>query len=95
MIIKDHDPLWKELENTVLNASPEFINNLRRLTLGNLSTMELRTAILIKCHIKPSEMSVLLGKSNGAIISRRQVLSEKVFDQKMSVKVIDDIIRLL
>ena len=74
---------------------PKFKENLLLLTLGKMTTAELRTALLIKIGIKPSEMIILLGKSNGAIISRRESLCLKVLDKKMGVKVIDGIIRLL
>ena len=61
---------------------PKFKENLLLLTLGKMTTAELRTALLIKIGIKPSEMIILLGKSNGAIISRRESLCLKVLDKK-------------
>jgi len=91
-IIKDNDPIWKELEETVLTCSPKFISN---LTLGNLTTIELQTALLIKCGVRPSQMAIIFGKSNGTIVSRRESLCMKVLGKKMGVKVIDAIIRLL
>ncbi len=94
-IIREDDPLWQEIEKIVLKVSPEFINNLRILTLGNLSGIDLKTALLLKCQIKPSQMRVIFGKSNGAIISRRASLSRKVLDGNTGVKMIDGIIRLL
>lgn len=94
-IIKDNDPIWKELEETVLTCSPKFISNLNLLTLGNLTTIELQTALLIKCGVRPSQMAIIFGKSNGTIVSRRESLCMKVLSKKMGVKVIDAIIRLL
>lgn len=94
-IIKDNDPIWKELEETVLTCSPKFISNLNLLTLGNLTTIELQTALLIKCGVRPSQMAIIFGKSNGTIVSRRESLCMKVLGKKMGVKVIDAIIRLL
>lgn len=93
--INDNDGLWVELEETVLKSSPRFKTNLNLLTLGKLTVLDLHTALLIKCGIKPSQMTILLGRSNGAIISRRETLCIKVLDKKMGVKVIDSIIRLL
>lgn len=93
--INDNDGLWSELEETVLNSSPRFKTNLNLLTLGKLTVLDLHTALLIKCGIKPSQMTVLLGRSNGAIISRRESLCVKIFDEKLGVKVIDEVIRLL
>lgn len=88
-------PLWKELEQAVLAASPNFRVNLNLLTSGRLTSLDLHTALLIKCGIKPTQMAVLLGRSNGAIVSRRETLSVKIFGEKMGVKVIDAIIRSL
>ena len=88
-------PLWDELKQTVLQASPNFINNLRVLMQGKLSEADIHISLLIKCGFRPSEMTVLLARSNGAIISRREKLCVKILDKKLEVKVIDGIIRLL
>lgn len=95
VLIKEDDALWSSLEKTVLSSSPKFKSNLNLLTLGKLTVIDLHTALLIKCGIKPSQMTTLLGKSNGAIISRRESLCLKVLDKNLGVKVIDRIIRLL
>lgn len=89
------DSLWEELEQTVLQSSPRFMSNLSLLTSGRLTSLDVHTALLVKCGFKPSEMTVLFGRSNGAIISRRETLGFKVLDKKISVKTIDRIIRLL
>ena len=87
--------LWEELELTVTECSPRFKTNLHLLTSGKLTSLDLHTALLIKCGFKPSEMTILFGRSNGAIISRRETLGLKALDKKTGVKVIDGIIRLL
>ncbi|MBP3537236.1 MAG: tetratricopeptide repeat protein [Muribaculaceae bacterium] len=87
--------IWEELERTVAECSPRFKTNLNLLTSGKLTSLDLHTALLIKCGFKPSEMTVLFGRSNGAIISRRETLGLKALDKKTGVKVIDGIIRLL
>lgn len=88
-------PLWDELKQTVLQASPNFIYNLRVLTQGKMSEADIHISLLIKCGFRPSEMTILLARSNGAIISRREKLCVKILDKKLEVKVIDGIIRLL
>ncbi len=93
--IKESDVLWSEIEQIVLSSSPKFKINLNLLTLGNLTTIDLHTALLIKCGIKPSKMTTLLGRSNGAIVSRRETLCMKILDEKKGAKVIDAIIRSL
>lgn len=93
--LKDNDEMWDELKNIVLESSPNFMNNLNLLTFGNLTAIDIKTALLLKCGMKPSQLSVLFVRSNGAIISRREMLSVKIFDKKIGVKVLDGIIRLL
>lgn len=87
--------LWDELEREVLKVSPNFINNLKVLTDDRLSEGDIHIALLIKCGFRLSELTVLLARSNGAIISRRDKLCVKILDKKLEVKVINGIIRLL
>ncbi|MDE6279491.1 MAG: hypothetical protein K2M05_05910, partial [Paramuribaculum sp.] len=91
----DTNPLWDELQDMILSISPDFINNLRLLTGGKLSSSDLNTAILIKCGVKPTQMTKLLNRSKGAIVSRRESLCLRIFNEKLGTKVIDGIIRLL
>lgn len=93
--IKETDPLWESLEDTVLKASPRFRDNLRLLLGGKFNSFDLHTSLLIKCGVSPSHMTTLLNRSKGAIVSRRESLCMRVFDKKMGTKVIDGIIRLL
>ena len=94
-ILSYEDPLWDELEYVVIKSSPKFKDNLQLLTQSRLTTIDLHTALLIKCHILPSQMAILLSKSKGAIVSRRETLCFKIFGEKLGTKVIDGIIRLL
>ena len=89
------DETFDELKRTVLQASPKFIDNLKILTQNKLTEVDLQTALLIKCGFRPSEMTVLFARSNGAIIYRRNTLATKVFGHTESVDVVNGIIRLL
>lgn len=89
------DSIWNELEDIVIKASPDFKYNLHLLTLSHLTEIDFHTALLIKCHIQPSQMAILLGRTKGTIVSRRESLSLKIFGEKMGTKVIDSIIRSL
>lgn len=89
------DETFDELKRTVLQASPKFIDNLKILTHNRLTELDLQTALLIKCGFRPSEMTVLFARSNGAIIYRRNTLATKVFGHTESVDVVNGIIRLL
>lgn len=88
-------PLWDELEYAVIKSSPNFKDNLQLLTQSRLTTIDFHTALLIKCQILPSQMAILLSKSKGAIVSRRESLCIKIFGERLGTKVIDGIIRLL
>lgn len=94
-IVNERDPLWQELEQVVLEASPDFRIKLNLLTFGNIKADDLHVALMMKCGIKPKHMSILLGKSNGALISRRTSLCVKVLDDKYKADVINHIICLL
>ncbi len=87
--------LLRELEQTVLESSPKFRIHLNLLTEGRLTSADFHTALLIKCGIKPSQMAVLLGRSNGAIVSRREALGYKILGEKTGVKAVDAIIRAI
>ncbi|MBD5347052.1 MAG: tetratricopeptide repeat protein [Bacteroides sp.] len=87
--------LLKDLEQVVTECSPKFRLHLNLLTEGRLTTADLHTALLIKCGIKPSQMAVLLGRTHGAIVSRRETLGIKILGKKTGVKTVDAIIRYI
>ena len=87
--------LWLELESLVLKCSPNFITNLQLLVGGRLNSYDLHTALLIKCGIQPTQMSILLNRSKGTIVSRRESLCYRIYGEKLGTKVIDGIIHLL
>lgn len=94
-IIDDSDDLWIDLEKVVLKASPKFIDNLRLLTSYRLTDIELKTAFLVKCHVSPLQMSVLFNRTKSTMVSQRESICYKVFDDKLGTAIIDNIIRLL
>lgn len=94
-VVREDAAVWGELERVVIECAPKFKYNLNLLTKGKMSARDFQTALLIKCGVKPSEIVILFGVSNGAIISRRETLCVKVFGRKVGVKTIDSIIRLL
>ncbi len=93
--LKNDDAFWDQLQQLVLMASPRFIENLHLLVGGKLSTYDLKTALLIKCGIQPSQMANLLNRTKGTIVSRRESLCIRIFGEKLGTKVIDGVIRLL
>lgn len=93
--LKENSDLWLEIEALVLKCSPNFKTNLQLLVGGKLNSYDLHTSLLIKCGIPPSQMTILLNRSKGAIVSRRESLCYRIFEKKLGTKVIDGIIRLL
>lgn len=91
--IAEEDTLWNELEAAVLSCSPKFRSRLNLLIGDKLGPSDLHMAVAIKCGFTPSEMTVLFGRTNGAIISRRDSICMKAFDEKMSAAMITSIIR--
>ena len=87
--------LWNELERVVSEASPNFNRNLELLAQTGLTKADRQTALLIKCGFRPSEMKVLLGVTNGAVVSRRNTLGRKLIGRKENADVVTGIIRLL
>lgn len=87
--------LWEELEKEILRYCPNFRNNLSLLMNGNETLQDLQTCILIKYNLTPSAMGKVLSLSPGAIVSRRDTISQKIFDEKVGTKVIDAVIRLI
>ncbi|MDE6555958.1 MAG: tetratricopeptide repeat protein, partial [Duncaniella sp.] len=81
-ILPDSDGLWTELEKVVLRSFPSFRENLSLLSDARITESDYHTALLIKCHISPSQMAILFGRSKGTIVSRRDTLSIKLFGEK-------------
>lgn len=92
-IIKDE--MWNDIEKIVLSAYPHFNTRLRILTRNKISIDEFRVAWLVKCGFKPMEMCSLLAITHGAINSRRARIGIKIKNEKLSVTIIDNIIRTL
>lgn len=93
--IGDDSKLWAKLEAAIKKSSPNFQTHISLLTGGKLTKQELRTAMLIKVGVTPTQMLTLLARSKGTISSRRESICFKVFGEKRANKVIDGIIRLL
>ena len=94
-VINESNTLWDELDIIVNNYFPNFQYRMQLLCGGNLKTADYHIALLIKCGITPTQMSFLMGRTKGTISYRREALSIKIFDQKLGVRTIDNIIKAL
>lgn len=93
--ITSDSPLWNELESTLERYDPKFKPALQILTSGKLTKNDLHTCILIKYGLTPTQMSMMLNISKGALSSRRSSLSMKMFDKSLGNTVFDEIIKLI
>lgn len=87
--------VWKKLQEAIESVSPEFESKLQAISDERLTESDFHTAILVKCKVPPTQMKNLLSVTNGAVISRREYLGNKIFGKKVSVKIVDAIIRIL
>lgn len=94
-VIPESHKLWEEVESVVVKSSPNFKYRLQLLVGEELKTSDLHMALLIKCGIKPTNISILMGRAKATIAYRREALGTKFFGQKIGVTTIDKIIRLL
>ncbi len=94
-VIPEEHKLWSEIEDIVIKSSPDFKYRLQLLVGDELKKSDLHMALLIKCGIKPTNISILVGRAKATIAYRRETLGTKFFDRKMDISTIDKIIRLL
>lgn len=93
--IPEVDIIWNELDQIVNGLSPDFKERLYLLTGNRLKEDAYRMAMLIRCGFKPTEIAKLLGRTKGALSSRRGYICEMIFGEKLGASVMDDVIRLL
>lgn len=93
--LSPNEPLWKSLENTIVEISPNFKKIIYTLTGGHLSQDDYHTIVLIKFYCKTSEICMLLSRSENAILSRREKMSLRMFDRKLGSRTFDAVIRLI
>lgn len=89
------DTLWMELKRIILLVSPRFMSNLEILLGRSLRQTELCTVLLIKCHFSPTDIALVLGRTKGTISNKRITLGGDIFNEKVSVNLVDDLIRKL
>ena len=94
-VIPEEHKLWSEIEDIVIKSSPDFKYRLQLLVGDELKKSDLHMALLIKCGIKPTNISILVGRAKATIAYRRETLGTKFFCRKMDISTIDKIIRLL
>lgn len=94
-VIIENSKLWGKLESLVISVSPNFHYHLQLLTGEPIKPRYLHICLLIKCHVSPSDMAILLGKSKGTLSSHRGSLCRKIFGVNLGAKTFDDLIKSL
>lgn len=94
-IISEESEIWKDLQKVVLKSSPDFIYRFGLLTNGNYKESDMNMALLVKAGISISNISKLMGRAKSTISYRRSIIGYKIFDRRIEMDVIDDIIRML
>lgn len=94
-VLRNEDPIWEDIEKEIYTFSPEFKSKLIFLTKGRLTELDYQTALLVKIGIRPTDTAVLFGRTKGTIVSRREYLGRKIFDENVSTKTVDRIIKVI
>lgn len=87
--------IWKELQETVLSDSPEFMIHLRTLVLPKCSKANVETALLIRCGFRHHEMTKLLNITKSSVSDRRTRLCNLIFEDKEDHVLLERLIFLL
>lgn len=94
-IIGEANPLWNELEKTVLQVCPKFKSNFYLLAGGSLKQSDFQLALLVKCGVNPANMASLVGRSKSTITFRRKELGKRLFEQDLDAISVDRLICLI
>lgn len=74
--IPESDPIWEELEKTVLEERPDFRHDLKVLSGGKLGVNDWHVALLIRCGVTPTQMTKVFSRSRSTVSHyRRKLLS--------------------
>lgn len=95
LVIPDGSPLWGELRSVVLAASPNFDQRLQLLSPEKIKTDAYHIMLLIKCGVKPVQLSKLIGRAKGSLSSRRRMLGLKFTDSEIGSTMFDNLIYAL
>lgn len=94
-VIPDTSPLWGELHSVILTASPNFDRRLQLLSPGKIKGDAYRIMLLIKSGVTPTQLCVLIGRTKGALSSRRRILGLKFTDSEISPTMFDNLVYAL
>lgn len=92
-VLKDTDPLWDTIYESVCELSPEFESTLKRISVNKLSMQDYRLALLIKLGLSTSQISQLLCRAKSTIMYRRKQFCAKVFNDRITTDELNAILR--
>ena len=94
-MIPETSPLWGELHSVIVEASPNFDRRLQLLSPGKIKGDAYRIMLLIKCGVTPTQLSVLIGRTKGALSNRRRILGLRFTDSEISPAMFDNLVYAL
>lgn len=91
--IPETDPLWKDLHEVILKASPNFDRRLFLLADGKVKPADYRIILLIKCGVTPTQLCTLVSRTKGTLSYRRKMLGIRLTDDdEINPGMIDNLI---
>lgn len=81
---------WQELENVIKQEYKDFKSNLNNLC--NPTLTEYRVCLLLKAHVEPVKIAVIIMRAKNSVSSIRSRLYKKAFGCKGSAKDWDEVI---
>lgn len=93
--IREDSGLWTDIQNAILESSPDFIRNIYILVGRQLKAQDYHAILLIKCGMKPSHLTILTGRTKGTISYRRRQLCKYIFSDQIASQYFDHIIQFL
>ena len=81
---------WEELENVIKQEYKDFKSNLNNLC--NPTLTEYRVCLLLKAHVEPVKIAVIIMRAKNSVSSIRSRLYQKAFGCKGSAKDWDEVI---
>lgn len=94
-VLSDNSAVWQKLEETICKGYPMFKMRLNNLGGHKLNRSELHILLLVKIGISPTNISILLGRSKSTISFNRHSIAKKLFEEKIEIEKIDQLIRVM
>lgn len=86
---------WSDIEQTMSEYFPSFLENLTILSSGTLKLLDRRLAMLIKLQFSPTQISTLMACQKGSVTYHLNSLLKSILPHISELKALDPIIHIL